>query len=86
METNEMMANEEVMDLIEETPTNGGSGKGLKTIVGIGLVALAGGLAYKYIVKPVSAKIKSKKESADVVIVSPNQSEDTHINVETKED
>lgn len=81
METNEIMGTEEVMDLIEETPTNGGSGKGLKTVVGIGLVALAGTLAYKYIVKPVSAKIKSKKE-ANVVIVNPENSEVTDVEIE----
>ena len=44
-----------------------GSGKGLKIAAGIGLAALVAGLGYKFIVKPVRAKIKAKKESKEEV-------------------
>lgn len=60
METNEMM-NEGVIETAEEF-VKGNSGKGIKVAAGIGIVVLAGVLAYKYVAKPMIAKIKSKKE------------------------
>lgn len=61
MDTNEIMVNEEVIDVTEEI-ANAGFGKGFKVIAGIGLTALGGFVAYKYVIKPVMAKIKAKKE------------------------
>lgn len=67
METNEIMNNEEVIEVTEEIAT-AGSGKGLKIAAGIGLTVLVGGLAYKYVVKPMWAKIKAKKEDQKISV------------------
>lgn len=64
METNEILTNEEVMDVAEEVVTTG-SGKALKTLGIFGGAVLIGGLAYKYAVKPIIAKVKAKKEPED---------------------
>ena len=61
MNTNEMMVNEDVIEVTEEI-ANAGFGKGFKVAVGVGLVVLGGGVAYKYVIKPMVAKIKAKKE------------------------
>ena len=61
MDTNEIMANEEVIEVTEEIAT-ASSGNGIKMAAGIGLVVLGGVAAYKYIVKPMVVKIKAKKE------------------------
>ena len=61
METNEIMNNEEIIETTEEI-VEAGSGKGIKIAAGIGLAALGGLIAYKYIGKPVIAKIKAKRE------------------------
>lgn len=71
METNEIMTNNEaVAEAAEDIVTTVTSSEnGLKTIAKIGgTVALASGaiyLGYKYVVKPLSAKIKAKKEQDD---------------------
>jgi len=56
MDANEIMVNE-----TEEIAT-AGSGKGFKVAAGVGLTVLGGFVAYKYVIKPVVAKIKAKKE------------------------
>jgi len=61
MDTKEIMTNDEVVETNEEI-MNAENGNGFKIAVGIGLAVLAGGIAYKYIVKPITAKIKAKKE------------------------
>ena len=61
MITNEIMVNEEVIEVTEEIAT-AGSGNGIKMAAGIGLVVLGGVAAYKYVIKPMVAKIKAKKE------------------------
>lgn len=66
MNTNEIMVNEEVIDTIEEIAT-AGSGKGFKRAAGIISLTVLGGLAaYKYVIKPVMAKIKTKKEQQGI--------------------
>ena len=60
MNTNELV-NDEVVDATEEIVT-AGSGKGFKVAAGVGIAVLAGGMAYKYVAKPLIAKIKAKKE------------------------
>lgn len=74
MENNEILTNEEVMETTEEI-VNASSGKGFKVAAGIGLAVLAGVVAYKYIGKPLLAKIKAKKEEkqeiADVESTNP---------------
>ena len=65
METNEIMTNEEVIETTEEI-AKAGSGKAFKVTVVLGLGVLAGVLAYKYIVKPMVAKIKAEKEQQKI--------------------
>ena len=61
MNTNEIMVNGDVIEVTEEIAT-AGSGKGFKVTAGIGLTVLGGFVAYKYVIKPMVAKIKAKKE------------------------
>jgi hypothetical protein len=61
MNTNEIMVNEEIIETTEGIAT-ASSGNGIKKVVGTGLTLLVGFVAYKYVIKPVVAKIKAKKE------------------------
>ena len=61
MNTNEIMVNEEVIETTEGIAT-ANSEKGFKVAAGVGLTVLGGFVAYKYVIKPVIAKIKAKKE------------------------
>lgn len=61
MNNNEFMVNEDVIEVTEEIAT-AGFGKGFKVAAGVGLTALGGFVAYKYVIKPMVAKIKAKKE------------------------
>lgn len=63
---NEIMNNEEIMETTTEEIAKAGSGKGLAIAAGIGLVALAGAVAYKF-GRPMIAKIKARKEQKGVV-------------------
>lgn len=74
MDTNEIMTNDEVILVTEEIAT-AGSGKGFKIAAGIGLAVLAGGIAYKYIAKPLVAKIKDKKNRQDITDVTEDSEE-----------
>lgn len=65
MEANEIMVNEEVIETAEEIATSGPS-KGFKIAAGVGIAALVGGLAYKFIAKPIVAKIKAKKAEKEI--------------------
>ena len=65
MDTNEIMANEDVIDTTEEIAT-ASSGKVFKVTAGAGLTVLGGFVAYKYLIKPVVAKIKAKKEQQKI--------------------
>ena len=77
MENNEILTNEEVMETTEEI-VNASSGKGFKVAAGIGLAVLAGVVAYKYIGKPLLAKIKAKKEETqEITDVEFNESDVT---------
>lgn len=82
MDAKEIMTNDEVIETTEEIMKTGTS-KGFKIAAGVGLAVLAGGVAYKYIVKPIAAKIKSKKEQQMIDEVDDNQFED---DTESEED
>lgn len=58
METKETIVNEEVVEAAEEIVKTGSSGNKLKIVAGIGVAVLAGGLAYKYLAKPMVARFK----------------------------
>ena len=77
MENNEIMNNnEEVIETTTEEIVNASSGKGFKVAAGIGLAVLAGVVAYKYIGKPLLAKIKAKKEETqEITYVKFNESD-----------
>lgn len=62
METNEIINNEEVMETTTEEIVKASSGRGLKVAAGIGLAVLAGVVIYRYVGKPMIAKIKAQKE------------------------
>ena len=82
MDAKEIMTNDEVIETTEEIMKTGTS-KEFKIAAGVGLAVLAGGVAYKYIVKPIAAKIKSKKEQQMIDEVDDNQFED---DTESEED
>ena len=69
MEENNVLNNEEVMEVTEKI-TNRDSKKGIKIAAGIGLTVLTGIIVYKYVLKPVAAKIKAKKEARVVETVN----------------
>jgi len=64
MDNNEIMVNEEVMEATEIVTSE--AGKGFKIAAGIGLAALGSLIAYKYVVKPIVAKIKAKKAQQEI--------------------
>ena len=68
METNEIM-NNEVIEAAEEIVPAGAKSKAFAAVAGVGLAVLVGGIAYKYAVKPLVAKYKSKKAQAETPTV-----------------
>lgn len=62
MDTNEMKVNEDVVVEVSEKITNAGNGKALKIAGGVGLAALVGIGIYRYVVKPIAARRKAKKD------------------------
>lgn len=84
MDKNEIMTSEEVIEAAEEI-TSTGAGKALKVAAGIGLAVLVGGIAYRYIVKPVMARVKGKKAQSEMVIEMPNCAEESDIMEESEE-
>lgn len=80
MNTNEIMVNEEVIDITEGIAT-ASSGKGFKVAAArVSLTVLGGFVAYKYVIKPVMAKIKAKKEQQRI-----NEEVDNVIELEIEE-
>ena len=59
MDANEIIKNEEIIEVTEEI-ADVCSNNGAKITAGIGLTIAVGGLAYKFIIKPVKAKIEKK--------------------------
>lgn len=76
METNEIMNNEEIMETTTEEIVRASSCRGIRIAVGVGLTALVGVAIYKYVGKPIIAKIKARKErkNVDTEIESPDES------------
>lgn len=75
METNEIMANEEVQNATEEIATTASeNGFGVGIAIGATIV-IAGIEAYKYIVKPFVSKIKAKKEAEETAEVESDCNE-----------
>lgn len=61
METNEIMANEEVMEETTEEIVKVSSANGFKKAAVFGLVFISGYAAGKYIIDPAIARIKARK-------------------------
>jgi hypothetical protein len=75
MDENEIMNNEEVIERAEEiVKTN--SGMGLKVGIGVGATILVGGITYRFVVKPLIAKYKAKKNESMVIKGEINLGED----------
>ena len=95
METNEIMTNNEaVAEATEDIVTTvTSSDNGMKAIAKIGGTAIVVGgvlyLGYKYVVKPLSAKLKAKKDQDEevesVTIVEDASAADDVDNVEDNE-
>lgn len=61
MENKEIITNDEIVDTTEGIAMSY-SEKAIKIVAGTGLALLAGFITYKYIIKPITAKIKAKKD------------------------
>lgn len=71
MNENEILVNDEVIEETEEIAKRN-SGTGLKKAAGIGLTLLVGGIAYKFAIKPIAAKIKAKRASRKIEVKDNN--------------
>lgn len=60
METNEIMTNEEVKGVTDVVMSSNSGGK-VALVAGLGLVVGVSALTYKYAVKPLVVKVKTKK-------------------------
>lgn len=66
MDANEIITKNEVVENAVEEIANADPGKGFNAVAGFGLGILAGIIAYKYMAKPIAAKIKAQRESKAV--------------------
>lgn len=82
---NEIIVNEDVKDIAEEIVETT-SKTDFSKVAGIGLVAVAGVLAYKHIVKPIMAKRKAKKEEESNLHVDDIDAEEIDTEVEVEND
>ncbi len=62
---NEILTNENVVETAEEVVETVNSCKGMKIAAGVGGAVILGAIAYKFIVKPIIAKVKAEKEMVD---------------------
>lgn len=62
---NEILTNENVVETAEEVVETVNSRKGMKIAAGVGGAVIFGVIAYKFIVKPIIAKVKAEKEMVD---------------------
>ena len=62
---NEILTNENVVETAEEVVETVNSCKGMKIMAGVGGAVILGVIAYKFIVKPIIAKVKAEKEMVD---------------------
>ncbi len=58
----EILTNENVVETAEEVIEKVDSCKGIKIAAGVGGAVILGVIAYKFIVKPMIAKVKTKKD------------------------
>ena len=58
----EILTNENVVETAEEVIETVDSCKAVKVVAGVGGAVILGVIAYKFIVKPIVAKIKAKKD------------------------
>lgn len=80
MENKEIMANEEVMEVMTEEIATVDSGKNIAAVIGV--AALVGGaiaLGYKFVVKPIIAKVKAKKEQQELEVEDYTYADDDEV-------
>ncbi|MCI8992247.1 MAG: hypothetical protein HFG80_05890 [Eubacterium sp.] len=82
MESNEVMKNEEILEPVAEEIVNAGFGSGFKTAAGFGMGILAG-IAICKLVKPMIAKIRTRKEEAAIIDVEATEQESEEDEEET---
>lgn len=68
----------------KRSPNKGSSGKGFKVAAGVGLAVLAGVVIYKYVGKPMIAKIKAQKEQ-QIIDAEWEDSDEPNIESEKEE-
>ena len=83
METKEIMTNEEVIEQVTDEITTIDSGKAGKiAVVALG-TALVGTLVYKFVIKPLVAKRKAKKEEAESDVIDCENFTECEVEEET---
>ena len=80
---NEILTNENVVETAEEVVETVNSCKGMKIAAGVGGAVILGVIAYKFIVKPIIAKVKAEKEMVDT---EAETTDDTSENSEETEE
>ena len=63
---NGIIANEKVIDITDEV-TNVDLGKGYKAVALVGLTALVGVSAYKYVVKPITVRVIDRMAKTSMI-------------------
>lgn len=72
------------MEVTTEEIVKSSSGKGFKVAAGVGLAVLAGVVIYKYVGKPMIAKIKAQKEQ-QIIDAEWEDSDEPNIESEKEE-
>lgn len=75
MENNNEIMNEEVIEATEEIVT-ASAGNCLGKVATVGLAMIAGGLAYKFIVRPAAARFKDWRKTRQTVYVENEETGD----------
>lgn len=80
---NEILVNDDVIESVEEVVET--SGNGLKMAAGVGITAAVGVAAYKWLVKPIIAKIKARKDKNAIILPPKEISNEEEVEEETEE-
>ena len=81
MENNEIFTDETV-DLAVEEISEGNSGSGLAIVAGAGIAVITGVVAWKYVIKPLVKKLKTKKAQKETENCGETE-EESHESIES---